>query len=99
MPSQEPLIYQLKIVLLGISPMIWRRILVKSDSTIKDLHYTLQLAMGWEDIHLHHFIIHGKQYGINQLGGTIFDDCACEVKLSSFEFREKEKFGSPRLAM
>lgn len=90
--SSEPLIYQLKIVLLGISPMIWRRILVSSDSTIEDLHYTLQLAMGWENIHLHHFIIHGKQYGITQLGGTIFDDRACEVKLSSFEFREKEKF-------
>ncbi|MFN6197493.1 MAG: plasmid pRiA4b ORF-3 family protein [Aphanizomenon sp.] len=90
--SSEPLIYQLKIVLLGISPMIWRRILVSSDSTIEDLHYTLQLAMGWENIHLHHFIIHGKQYGITQLGGTIFDDRAYEVKLSSFEFREKEKF-------
>lgn len=88
----DPVIYQLKIVLLGISPIIWRRILVSSDSTIEDLHYTLQLAMGWEDIHLHHFIIHSKQYGITQPGGTIFNDRAEEVKLSSFGFREKEKF-------
>ena len=57
--SSEPVIYQLKIVLLGISPTIWRRILVSSDSTIEDLHYTLQLVMGWSDIHLHHFIIQG----------------------------------------
>ncbi len=68
----ESVIYQLKIVLLGISPMIWRRILVSSDSTIEDLHYTVQLAMGWSDIHLHHFIIYGKQYGITQPGGTLF---------------------------
>ncbi|HEY9600471.1 MAG TPA: hypothetical protein V6C85_02600 [Allocoleopsis sp.] len=34
--SSEPVIYQLKVVLLGISPMSWRRLLVKSDSTIED---------------------------------------------------------------
>ncbi|NEP91385.1 MAG: plasmid pRiA4b ORF-3 family protein [Okeania sp. SIO2C2] len=33
--------------------LIWRRLLVKSDSTIEYLHYILQIAMGWEDIHLH----------------------------------------------
>jgi hypothetical protein len=48
--------------------------------------------MGWEDIHLHHVIIHGKYYGIPQPGGTIFSDRACEVKLSSLGLREKEKF-------
>ena len=72
--------------------MIWRRLLVSSDSTIEDLHYTIQLAMGWEDIHLHHFIIYGKQYGITQLGGTVFCDHASLVKLARFGFREKEKF-------
>ncbi|MCP6760019.1 MAG: plasmid pRiA4b ORF-3 family protein [Fischerella sp. CENA71] len=96
----ERVIYQLKVVLLGISPMIWRRVKVSSDSTIEDLHYTIQLAMGWEDIQEHHFIIHGKQYGIIQPGGTVFSDAAqqplreraCEVKLSSLGLREKEKF-------
>lgn len=90
--SSEPVIYQLKIVLLGISPMIWRRILVRSDSTIEDLHYSVQLAMGWENIHLHHFIIHGKKYGINQPGATVFDDRAPDVKLALFGWRLKEKF-------
>ena len=89
--SAERVIYQLKVVLLGISPMIWRRILVSSHSTIEDLHYTIQLAMGWEDIHLHHFQIHGKHYGITQPGGTVFSDCASEVKLGSFGLRLKEK--------
>lgn len=32
--SSEPSIYQLKIVLLGISPMIWRRVLVIGTQTI-----------------------------------------------------------------
>ncbi len=77
---QEPLIYQLKVVLLGISPMIWRRLLVKSNDALEDLHYTLQLAMGWEDVHLHHFTIYGKQYGVTQPGGTTFSDCEARGK-------------------
>ena len=88
----EPVVYQLKVVLQGISPMIWRRLLVKSDSTIEDLHYILQIAMGWEDIHLHYFTIHGQQYGVPLPGGITFTTNASEVKLAQFEFREKEKF-------
>ncbi|NET47129.1 plasmid pRiA4b ORF-3 family protein [Okeania sp. SIO2B3] len=88
----EPVIYQLKVVLLGISPMIWRRLLVKSDSTIEDLHYILQIAMGWEDIHLHYFTIHGQQYGVSQLGGIDFHTNASLIKLSQFRFQKKEKF-------
>jgi hypothetical protein len=80
--SSEPVIYQLKVVLLGISPMIWHRLFVSSDSTLEDWHYTLQIAMGWEDSNLHHFIIHGKQYGITQAGGIIFSDHASVVNLS-----------------
>jgi hypothetical protein len=46
-------IYQFKVVLRGISPMIWRRLLLRSDHSIADLHYTIQIAMGWSDTHLH----------------------------------------------
>ena len=40
-PPSGPFVYQLRVVLRGISPLIWRRILVRSDSTIADLHATL----------------------------------------------------------
>jgi len=39
-------IYQLHVWIRQISPMIWRRLLVRSDSSIADLHYTLQIAFG-----------------------------------------------------
>ena len=55
-----PIVLQLRVVLRGISPLIWRRILVRSDNTIADLHATLQLALGWSDDHLHRFVIHGR---------------------------------------
>ena len=85
-------IYQLRIWIKGISPMIWRRLLVKSNSTIADLHYCIQIAMGWDDEHLHEFIIRGKSYGTPYIGGIDFSDNAKQVYLSSFKFRIKEKF-------
>jgi len=69
--SPEPNIYQLRVVLLGISPIIWRRLLVRGDSTIADLHDILQITFGWSDDHLHRFLIHGKQYGVAYLGGMV----------------------------
>jgi len=36
--SKPPEVYQFRIVLCGISPMIWRRVLVGSDITIAELH-------------------------------------------------------------
>ena len=50
-------ILQLKIRLPGISPMIWRRLLVLWSTNIAELHGILQVAMGWEDDHLHRFTI------------------------------------------
>jgi len=58
-----PVVYQLRVVLRGVSPLIWRRLLVRGDSTIADLHATLQTALGWSDEHLHRFVIQGRQYG------------------------------------
>jgi hypothetical protein len=72
--TPEPFIYQLKVVLLDVSPMIRRRLLVCGDRTITDLHYILQITMGWSDDHLHRFRIHGKQYGIARMGGISFSE-------------------------
>ena len=88
----ESSIYQLRAVLLGIGPIIWRRLLVRGDSTIADLHVTLQTAFGWSDDHLHRFLIHGKQYGAAYLDGITFRDDPRLIKLSDLGLRVKEKF-------
>lgn len=53
-------VYQFKIELKEISPLIWRRILVPPDYNFWDLHVAIQDSMGWLDYHLHHFEIRGK---------------------------------------
>jgi hypothetical protein len=58
-----PVVYQLRVVLRGISPLIWRQLLVRGDSTVADLHAILQIALGWSGEHLHRFVIQGRQYG------------------------------------
>jgi len=54
-------------VLRGVSPLIWRRLLVRSDSTIAELHRALQIAFGWSGEHLHRFVIHGPMHGMESL--------------------------------
>lgn len=85
-------VYQLHILLREVSPAIWRRVWVRADSTITDRHYTLQLAMGWSDSHLNHFIIHGTEYGVSHVGGSCFSDDPRQVRLADFRFRVSERF-------
>ena len=90
--NREGFVYQLRVWLREISPAIWRRLLVRSDSTIADLHYTMQIAMGWTDFHLHQFIIHGKRYGVSRVGGIWFADDPRQVCLGDLQLREKGRF-------
>lgn len=85
-------VYQLKVVLRNVSPLIWRRLLVCSGSSIADLHHALQIAFGWGDTHLHRFVIHGKAYGLAHSGGISFADDPCRVRLADFAFRRGERF-------
>ena len=54
--------YQIKITLDESKPPIWRQIRVPGATSLYKLHDILQLVMGWEDGHLHEFIISGKKY-------------------------------------
>ena len=51
-------ILQFKISLIDSKPLIWRRIQMMESCSFYDLHVAIQDAMGWEDCHLHQFIIY-----------------------------------------
>lgn len=57
-------IYQIRVTLLNIQPPIWRRLLVPSDMPLTRFHDAMQIAMGWQDCHLHQFIVGDTRYGI-----------------------------------
>ena len=72
--------------------MIWRRLLISSETSIAQLHKCIQIAFSWSGEHLHRFRIHGKDYGIAYLGGISFDDNPHEVPLSRFCLHPRESF-------
>ncbi|MET4095221.1 plasmid pRiA4b ORF-3 family protein [Arthrobacter sp. UYCu712] len=54
-PPADGSILQLKIMLNGSKPPIWRRVLVPSGMPLSQLHRVIQALFGWLDCHLHHF--------------------------------------------
>lgn len=56
MADGEVAIYQLKITLAGSDPLIWRRVLVRADTTLEVLNFVILHAMGWLGYHMHQFI-------------------------------------------
>jgi len=85
-------VYQLTVSVRDSTPLIWRRLLVTNDTTIAHLHDVLQIAMGWEDMHLQQFRTHGKAYGIYRDGGISFADNPHHVVLTAFKLRTGERF-------
>ncbi len=65
----NPPVYQLKVVLRASKPAIWRRLQVPANANLGWLHAVLQVAMGWTNSHLHHFLVGGTRYSDPQ-----FDD-------------------------
>ena len=76
-------VYKFRVYLRDISPVIWRRILLRIDQTLTDLHYVLQIVMGWSGFHLHRFAHRGRYYEATNYQ---------PVELGSFSLRHRERF-------
>lgn len=92
-PTPKSSVYQLKIVLYGSDPSIWRRIQVLSDTTLEALHHLLQITMGWSDAHLHQFEVGDLIYGAPDPNFPDFDVIdEKDVVLSEVVSRPNQKF-------
>lgn len=58
-----PARHQLLVTLVDSDPLIWRRLVVPSDTTLAKVHRILQAALGWTESHLHQFVIGETVYG------------------------------------
>ena len=54
---------QLRIELEHSHPLIWRTVLVPDTVTLVKLHEVIQVAMGWQDYHLHEYIMGNLHFG------------------------------------
>ena len=87
----QPEAYLVHAWIRDVHPMLWRRILVRSDCTLADLHFTLQIGFAWTDFHLHRFRIRKKDYAVPRRHGLACHD-ARAIKLADLQFRLNEHF-------
>jgi hypothetical protein len=87
-PSVSSLaIYQLRVVLRGVSPLVWRRLLVASDTSLvwpNSMRSFSMLSVGVTTT--------CTAYGVPRLGGIAFRDDARQVPLSRFRLHRGERF-------
>ena len=76
-------ILQVKFWLTGISPMVWRRVVVPSSFTLRELHGVIQVAMGWDCLHLYDFHLRAARYGSFEVGASSPD-----ATLAALRFRK-----------
>ncbi len=72
-------VYQFKITLKGIRPLIWRRIQVPETYSFWDLHIAIQDAMGWLDYHLHQFEMVDASTGMEVIIGIPDKESGLEI--------------------
>src|ERR1044071_63111 len=70
-------VYQLRIKLRGMSPPVWRRIVIDAEASLASLHEGIQRSMGWEGDYQHRFMIRGRCFNLPQPGGVY---CCCSVR-------------------
>src|SRR5260370_36033928 len=89
--DSQPDAYCVHVWIWEIHPMLWRRFLVRSESTLADLHVLLQIGFDWTDFHLHRFRIRKKDYAVPRLGGLGRDD-AREIQLAGLPLPINSRF-------
>lgn len=86
-PPDAEAVLQIKVWLIGISPMVWRRLLVPAAFTLRELHGVIQVTMGWEGFHLFQFCLRATRYGSSELSTSSPD-----VTLAALGLRKGARF-------
>ena len=67
--------------------MVWRHVLVPAACTLRELHGVIQVAMGWEGIHLYQFCLRSRRYGSWEVSASSPD-----VTLTALKLRRGARF-------
>lgn len=58
-----PTVHVLRVSLREVEPVVWRRLVVRSEMPLPKLNQALERVMGWEGYHLHMFDVGGILFG------------------------------------
>jgi hypothetical protein len=61
-PGPRLTVHVLRVTLLDVSPPVWRLVRVPSAASLGVLHAIVQVALGWEDRHLHEWRVGDEVY-------------------------------------
>ncbi len=86
--ARPSVVYRLRITLADIEPAIWRLVEVP-DCSLGELHEVIQIAMGWQNSHMHQFVVNGKHFGQAMLDELDIEDEE-DIRLSQI-FKGKKK--------
>jgi len=67
--------------------MMWRRVPVPATFSHRELHGVLQVAMGWEPIHLYQFSLRAVRYGSSEVSASSPD-----ITLAALRLRKGNRF-------
>lgn len=65
-------VFELRIQLRDIKPAIWRRLLVPAEVPLGVLHELIQVSFGWQNSHLHDFMLGNVRVGMSDVEDDIF---------------------------
>src|SRR5437762_2578602 len=65
-------VFELRIRLRDIKPEIWRRLLVPAEVPLGVLHELIQVSFGWQNSHLHDFMVGNIRVGMTDVEDEIF---------------------------
>ncbi len=85
MPA-KPVPVALRIELMDVTPLVWRRVVVPNQWTFTTLHHYLQWVLGWWDSHAHEF-----QVG-NYLVAPDWWIAESELDHEAAEYRDERRF-------
>jgi hypothetical protein len=88
-------VFQFKLTLQDVKPMVWRRIQLPDSYTFWDLHVAIQDAMGWTDSHLHEFTVVNPNTGDPEAIGTPIHDDPHHPILAEWDLKIRDYLKMP----
>jgi hypothetical protein len=84
--------FSLRLTVVGCTPRIWRRLIVRETMWLSRLHDTIQVAFEWFDYQTHVFIVDEQRFGNPFRKDDLEIEDDRDVALADLDLGDREKF-------